>query len=72
MRRCRWWQEQGRSVDRQRGQSDRRDRFGGERGDVPAWVLLAVMTAGIVAGLWEFAGGELQAMLRDALASVRG
>lgn len=49
-----------------------KDCRGGERGDVPGWVLLAVMTAGIVAGLWEFAGGELQAMLRDALASVRG
>ncbi|CAM3362750.1 hypothetical protein NODU109028_13595 [Nocardioides dubius] len=61
MRRCRrCWSRAGRGRDVD------------ERGDVPAWVMLAVMTAGIVAGLWEFAGGELQAMLRDALASVRG
>ncbi|MFS3128082.1 hypothetical protein ACLM5J_06725 [Nocardioides sp. Bht2] len=55
-----------------RGTSRTKDSWGSERGDVPGWVLLAVMTAGIVAGLWEFAGGELQAMLRDALGSVRG
>ena len=27
-----------------------------ERGDVPGWVLITVMTAGLVGGLWAFAG----------------
>jgi hypothetical protein len=44
----------------------------GERGDVPGWVLITVMTAGLVAGLWAIAGSQLGAMLREALASVSG
>ena len=43
-----------------------------ERGDVPGWVLITVMTAGLVAGLWAIAGSQLGAMLRAALASVSG
>lgn len=41
-----------------------------ERGDVPGWVLVTVMTAGLVAGLWAVAGPELERMLRQALGSV--
>lgn len=47
--------------------SDRR----GERGDVPGWVLITVMSAGLVAALWAVAGPQLAGMLRDALNSVR-
>jgi hypothetical protein len=43
-----------------------------ERGDVPGWVLITVMSAGLVAGLWAIAGSQLSTMLRDALASVSG
>jgi hypothetical protein len=43
-----------------------------ERGDVPGWVLITVMTAGLVAALWAIAGPQLSQMLRDALTSVRG
>lgn len=43
-----------------------------ERGDVPGWVLITVMSAGLVAALWAVAGPELTGMLRDALNSVRG
>lgn len=42
-----------------------------ERGDVPGWVLITVMTAGLVMAIWGVARGELTAMLRDALGSVR-
>jgi len=42
-----------------------------ERGDVPGWVLITVMSAGLVAALWAVAGPQLAGMLRDALASVR-
>jgi hypothetical protein len=50
---------------------DRRDQRN-ERGDVPGWVLITVMTAGLVAALWAIAGPQLSSMLRDALSSVRG
>lgn len=41
-----------------------------ERGDVPGWVMVTVMTAGLVAALWAVAGPELENMLRQALRSV--
>jgi hypothetical protein len=50
--------------------SSSRDR-GSERGDVPGWVLITVMTAGLVAALWAVAGDALSTMLRDALSSVQ-
>ena len=43
-----------------------------ERGDVPGWVMIVVMTAGLVAAITAIAGGQLQDMLRSALASVGG
>lgn len=43
-----------------------------ERGDVPGWVLITIMTAGIVTVLWQFAGPTLQTMLETALSSVTG
>ena len=42
-----------------------------ERGDVPGWVLITVMTAGLVAALWAVAGDALSTMLQDALNSVK-
>jgi type VI protein secretion system component VasF len=50
----------------------RRDKRRDERGDVPGWVLVTIMTAGMVTMLWRFAGPQLQQMLADALAQVRG
>lgn len=41
-----------------------------ERGDVPGWVLITVMSAGIVAALYTFAKDELRDMLRAALNQV--
>ncbi|MDO7868962.1 hypothetical protein [Nocardioides jiangxiensis] len=43
-----------------------------ERGDVPGWVLVTIMTAGLVTMLWRFAGPQLQQMLSNALAQVSG
>jgi hypothetical protein len=50
----------------------RRAMVRSERGDVPGWVLITVMTAGLVAGLWAIAGSQLGTMLREALSSVTG
>ena len=48
-----------------------RRRGGDERGDVPGWVLITVMTAGLVAGLWAIARPTLEGMLQQALDAVR-
>ncbi|MEX2291867.1 MAG: hypothetical protein WD794_16270 [Mycobacteriales bacterium] len=42
----------------------------GERGDVPGWVLITLMTAGIVAIIWGFAEDRLLQIVSDALDSV--
>ncbi|NHI19798.1 hypothetical protein H9L10_02995 [Phycicoccus endophyticus] len=43
-----------------------------ERGDVPGWVLITLMTAGLVTVLWAVAKEQLVALFTDALASVTG
>ena len=43
-----------------------------ERGDVPGWVMVTVMTAGLVMVIWIAAREQLAAMLGSALASVKG
>ena len=45
-------------------------RLHGDRGDVPGWVLVAVMTAGLVTALWLVADDQLTAVLQRALTSV--
>jgi hypothetical protein len=42
-----------------------------ERGDVPGWVLVTVMTAGLVMVIWGVAEGQLRSMLSNALGSVK-
>ena len=42
-----------------------------ERGDVPGWVMITVMTAGIVVALTTIAQPQLKAMLDSALSSVK-
>jgi hypothetical protein len=43
-----------------------------DRGDVPGWVLVTVMTAGLVTALWLVADEQLTAMLQRAISSVTG
>lgn len=42
-----------------------------ERGDVPGWVMITVMTAGLVAIIAQFAGPELIRMLKASFAKVQ-
>lgn len=42
-----------------------------ERGDVPGWVMITVMTAGLVVGITAIAGPALQDMVSSALAKVK-
>jgi hypothetical protein len=43
-----------------------------ERGDVPGWVLISLMTAGLVIAIWAIAGPALGAIFETALARVTG
>ncbi len=43
-----------------------------ERGDVPGWVLITLMTAGLVTALWKFAGPALTGLFDNAIHSVSG
>ncbi|GGM25563.1 hypothetical protein ACFQBY_04440 [Promicromonospora citrea] len=47
-------------------------RSGRERGDVPGWVLVTLMTAGLVVALWAVAGPLLEDAFRQAISSVTG
>lgn len=42
-----------------------------ERGDVPGWVMITVMTAGLVVAITAVASSQLQEMLTSALNSVK-
>lgn len=46
--------------------------LGDERGDVPGWVLVTLMTAGLVVALWAVAGPALTQVFLDAIAKVTG
>lgn len=41
-----------------------------ERGDVPGWVLITLMTAGLVVLIWAYAGPALEGVFEQALNRV--
>lgn len=41
-----------------------------DRGDVPGWVLVTLMTAGLVLALWAVAGPALTNLFQDAISRV--
>lgn len=43
-----------------------------DRGDVPGWVLITLMTAGLVVVIWALAGPALSGLFEQAIARVSG
>lgn len=43
-----------------------------DRGDVPGWVLITLMTAGLVVVIWALAGPALGAVFEQAIERVTG
>lgn len=41
-----------------------------DRGDVPGWVLITLMTAGLVVLMWSIAGPALKTVFEQALTKV--
>ncbi len=48
------------------------DRADDDRGDVPGWVLITLMTAGLVILIWALAGPALQGVFQQAIDRVTG
>lgn len=42
----------------------------GEKGDVPGWVLITLMTAGLVIVIWSAAGPALAGVFEQAISRV--
>jgi hypothetical protein len=42
-----------------------------DRGDIPGWVLITIMTAGLVTLIWGVASDQLSSILQSALNSVK-
>lgn len=47
-------------------------RFKDERGDVPGWVLVVLMTTGLVTAIWTIAAPRLTAILKNSLDAMNG
>ncbi|MGW9629077.1 hypothetical protein ACWGST_00055 [Agromyces sp. NPDC055520] len=47
-------------------------RLADERGDVPGWVLITLMTAGLVIVIWGLAGPALSGVFDQAISRVLG
>ncbi|MFV0426955.1 MAG: hypothetical protein ACK5KU_07970 [Beutenbergiaceae bacterium] len=43
-----------------------------ERGDVPGWVMITLMTAGLVVLIWALAGSALQSIFETAIDRILG
>lgn len=43
-----------------------------DRGDVPGWVLITLMTAALVAGIWALAAPALSGLFENAINRVSG
>jgi hypothetical protein len=43
-----------------------------ERGDVPGWVLVVLMTTGLVTALWTIAAPRLSTILKNSLDAMNG
>ncbi|GAA1130849.1 MULTISPECIES: hypothetical protein [Microbacterium] len=59
----RWWRRPGEWAN---------EVAADETGDVPGWVLVTLMTAGLVVLIWAVAGPALSALFEQAIQRVSG
>lgn len=61
------------SVEKNIGAVNEEDRSEcDERGDVPGWVLVVLMTTGLVTAIWTIAAPRLSTILRNSLDAMNG
>ena len=46
--------------------------IGSEQGDVPGWVLVVLMTTGLVTAIWTIAAPRLTSILKNSLDAMNG
>jgi hypothetical protein len=49
-----------------------RQKYEDQRGDVPGWVLVVLMTTGLVTAIWTIAAPRLTAILKNSLDAMNG
>ena len=59
-------------VKRKINESNIAEKLRDERGDVPGWVLVVLMTTGLVTAIWTIASPRLSAILKNSLDSMNG
>lgn len=52
--------------------ADARELVDDDTGDVPGWVLVTLMTAGLVVVIWAVAGPALTGLFEQAISRVSG
>ena len=62
----------GAEILRRISQSRAYKAIADQRGDVPGWVLVVLMTTGLVTAIWTIAAPRLTAILRNSLDSMNG
>ena len=63
--------EAGRRINRLRS-FDLVAKMKDERGDVPGWVLVVLMTTGLVTAIWTIAAPRLTTILKNSLDAMNG
>jgi hypothetical protein len=58
------------ALSKNEGEKMNKSMFRDESGDVPGWVLISLMTAGLVVVMWSFAGPALQGVFQQAMNRV--
>jgi hypothetical protein len=61
----------GRRINRLRS-FDLVTKMKDERGDVPGWVLVVLMTTGLVTAIWTIAAPRLTTILKNSLDAMNG
>ena len=63
-----------RNIEELREEADSLERANArsDAGDVPGWVLVVLMTTGLVTALWTIAAPRLSAILRNSLDAMNG
>lgn len=56
----------------QKIQSRYKSALSSERGDVPGWVLVVLMTTGLVTAIWTIAAPRLTSILKNSLDAMNG